>query len=82
MYQSDFNAERQAREKIAGEKALLDMGNAVTFRLATVFGTSPRMRMDLLVNDFVYRAMTDRVLVLFTKYLWWMALRLSCADPR
>ena len=51
--------------KVAAEKALLDMGNAITFRLATVFGSAPRMRMDLLVNDFVYRAFRDRFIVLF-----------------
>ena len=44
------------------------MGNAVTFRLATVFGTAPRMRMDLLVNDFVYRAFNDRFIVLFESH--------------
>ena len=56
------------RTKVAGEKALLERGNAVTFRLATVFGTAPRMRMDLLVNDFVYRAYKDRFIVLFESH--------------
>ena len=51
--------------KVEVEKELLDRGNAVTFRLATVFGTSPRMRMDLLVNDFTYRAYKDRFIILF-----------------
>lgn len=56
------------RTKVSGEKALLNNGNAVTFRLATVFGTAPRMRMDLLVNDFVYRAFNDRFIVLFESH--------------
>ena len=56
------------KTKIAGEKVLLEMGNAITFRLATVFGTAPRMRMDLLVNDFVYRAFVDRFIVLFESH--------------
>ncbi len=51
--------------KVAAEQAVLERGNAMTFRLATVFGASPRMRLDLLVNDFVYRAMYDRAVVLF-----------------
>ncbi len=51
--------------KVEAERAVLDAGNCVTFRLATVFGTAPRMRIDLLVNDFVYRAVHDRTVVVF-----------------
>jgi nucleoside-diphosphate-sugar epimerase len=56
------------RMKVEVEQAFLSTGNAVTLRLATVFGMSPRMRMDLLVNDFVYRALKDRVVVLFEEH--------------
>jgi len=51
--------------KVQAESRLLDKGNAITFRLATVFGVSPRPRLDLLVNDFTYRAFYDKAVVLF-----------------
>ncbi len=51
--------------KVEAEASVLGRENSISFRLATVFGMSPRMRMDLLVNDFVYRAATDRALVIF-----------------
>jgi nucleoside-diphosphate-sugar epimerase len=54
--------------KVEAERIVLDRGESITFRLATVFGASPRMRLDLLVNDFVYRAVTDRSLVLFESH--------------
>ena len=54
--------------KCASEKLLLDGTSSVCFRLATVFGSSPRMRTDLLVNEFVYKAMTDKYIVVFEKH--------------
>jgi nucleoside-diphosphate-sugar epimerase len=57
-----------AIEKVGIEKELMHRENAISFRLATVFGMSPRMRIDLLVNDFTYRAVNDKFVVLFESY--------------
>jgi nucleoside-diphosphate-sugar epimerase len=54
--------------KVQAEAELLEAGGAVTLRLATVFGTSPRMRLDLLVNHFVHAAVSDGYLVVFEKH--------------
>ena len=54
-----------AKDKVAVEQELMNNSNATSFRLATVFGISPRMRLDLLVNNFVYRALKDKFVVLF-----------------
>jgi nucleoside-diphosphate-sugar epimerase len=56
---------KYAKDKVEVEGHLMQHPNAISFRLATVFGMSPRMRIDLLVNDFTYRACTDRFVVLF-----------------
>lgn len=57
-----------ASEKVEVEKALMERENSTSFRLATVFGMSPRMRLDLLVNDFTYRAVNDKAVVLFESH--------------
>jgi len=54
-----------ARDKVTVEKALMEHEGATSFRLATVFGISPRMRLDLLVNNFAYRAITDGFVIVF-----------------
>ena len=59
---------KYAIDKVEIESALMSHPNAISFRLATVFGMSPRMRLDLLVNDFVYRAVNDKAVVLFESH--------------
>jgi nucleoside-diphosphate-sugar epimerase len=54
--------------KVEAEQAVLESGVGISFRLATVFGLSPRMRLDLLVNDFTWRAVNDRAVVLFESH--------------
>lgn len=53
------------KTKMSAEKLVLESGDSMAFRFATLFGASPRMRLDLLVNDFVYRAVFDKTLVVF-----------------
>lgn len=57
-----------AHTKLAAEKIVQEKENAISLRFATVFGFSPKMRMDLMVNDFVYKALKERVLVLFDSF--------------
>jgi nucleoside-diphosphate-sugar epimerase len=54
-----------AKDKVFVEQVLMEHGNATSFRLATVFGLSARMRLDLLVNNFVFRAVTDGFVIIF-----------------
>ena len=54
--------------KMEAEKILMDRENVVSLRFATVFGISPRMRMDLMINDFTYKAVKEGIIVLFDSY--------------
>ena len=56
------------RNKVEAEKIILNRKNSISFRLATVFGVSPRMRTDLLVNDFTLKAVKDGYIVLFQEH--------------
>jgi nucleoside-diphosphate-sugar epimerase len=51
--------------KVKAEKLVMERENSISFRLATVFGFSPRMRLDLLVNDFVYKAFYEKSILIF-----------------
>lgn len=55
------------KTKVQAERELREHPSTIVLRLATVFGPSPRMRLDLLVNDFVYRAVTDGFIVIYEK---------------
>ena len=67
--ESPFNPlSHYAVTKCEAENYIMQNKNGICLRLATVFGASPRMRTDLLVNDFTYRALTDGVLVLFQSH--------------
>ena len=57
-----------AQTKLAAEKILHEKENVISLRFATVFGFSTRMRMDLMINDFVYKAVKERVIVLFDSF--------------
>jgi nucleoside-diphosphate-sugar epimerase len=56
---------KYAIDKVLVEKALMEHENVISYRLATVFGMSPRMRTDLLVNDLTYRAVNDGYVIIF-----------------
>jgi nucleoside-diphosphate-sugar epimerase len=56
---------KYAIDKVAVEERLMERENSISYRLATVFGMSPRMRTDLLVNDLTYRAVNDGYVVIF-----------------
>jgi nucleoside-diphosphate-sugar epimerase len=55
------------RTKVQAEQELLERPDTITLRLATVFGMSQRMRLDLLVNHFVYEAVTSGYILIFEK---------------
>jgi len=59
---------KYAQDKVIIEKKLMERERSISFRFATVFGMSPKMRIDLLVNDFVYRAVKDSFIVLYESH--------------
>jgi len=53
--------------KLKAEQHLLNAGNVLTYRFATAFGLSPRLRLDLLPNDFVWQALHTKILIIYEK---------------
>ena len=54
--------------KTEAEKRLLESGNAIVYRFATAFGLSPRLRLDLMINDFVYQAVVNHQLIVYERH--------------
>jgi len=54
--------------KTQAEQVILQHQNSVAYRFATAFGLSPRMRLDLLINDFVYKALTQKYIVVYESH--------------
>ena len=54
--------------KTEAEKRLLESGNVIVYRFATAFGLSPRLRLDLMINDFVYQAVVNRQIIVYEKH--------------
>ena len=57
-----------ARQKVEAEDILKSHKEFVIYRFATAFGVSPRLRLDLLVNDFVYKAVCEKTLIVYEKH--------------
>ena len=56
------------KQKMEAEEMIMNRGNAVSFRFATAYGVSPRLRLDLLINDFTFKAVKDKTLIVYEKH--------------
>ena len=56
------------KQKMEAEEMIMNRGNAVSFRFATAYGVSPRLRLDLLINDFTFKAVKDNTLIVYEKH--------------